>query len=113
MTCGFKHNTVNKTTVSPIVKIRKTVVYFYSVLIGSLFIVEKHCNACADDQDIAEDAEPIGNVSENEKSQHGSKDDLRVIVYGNLPRRGAYIRFRYAELADTGKRSGKYEINQL
>lgn len=32
---------------------------------GSFFIVEKHCNACAADQDISDDAQQIGNISED------------------------------------------------
>ena len=69
--------------------------------------------ARTDNQDIAEDTEPIGNVAEHEKSQHGGKNNLRVIVYGNLPRRGAYIRFRYAELSYACERARKYKIKQL
>ena len=55
-------------------------------MVGEVVIViPEGEHAHADDEDIAQEAEPVGTVAEEEEAQDGGEDDLGVVVDGQLP----------------------------
>ena len=67
----------------------------------------------AADQEIAQDAEPVRHIAEDEEAQQGGEDDLGVVIDGDLFGRGTAVGRRDTELAAGGKQSGPQQNERL
>ena len=70
---------------------------FITACVFSVVIPEHSISGC-DDHDISDDAQTVGYLSHDQKSQQGGEDDLRVVVDGDLFCRGVGVGRCYAEL---------------
>ena len=75
--------------------------------------MEKIENGHAADDAVAKNAEPIGDVAEDEKTQNGGKDDLRIVVDGNFAGRSVFVGPGDGKLAACGAKSGCQQAQSL
>ena len=76
-------------------------------------VIEKHADARAADEHIAQDAEPVRYITKDEKAQRRGKEHLRIVIHRDLPGRRADIGFRDAELPDARERARQQQIHEL
>ena len=76
-------------------------------------VAQEHGNGCRGDDDVANPAEDIGNLTEDEIAENCRKDNLAIVVYGNFSGGGIGICGGDGELTACRRKSCKQENTEL
>ena len=76
-------------------------------------VIDIHCNACAADENITDNAESVRHVAEDEKSENCGENYLRIIIDRDFLCRRTDICLCYSDLPDTCENARQNEIKKL
>lgn len=76
-------------------------------------VAQEHGNGCRGDDDVANPAEDIGNLTEDEIAENCRKDNLAIVIYGNFSGGGVGIGCGDGELTACRRKSCKQENTEL
>ena len=76
-------------------------------------VAQEHGNGSRGDDDIANPAEGIGNLTEDEIAEDCREDNLAIIIYGNFSGRGVGISCGDGELTACRRQACKHEDAKL
>lgn len=76
-------------------------------------VAQEHGNGCRGDDDVANPAENIGNLTEDEIAENCRKDNLAIVIDGNFSGGGVGIGCGDGELTACRRKSCKQENAEL